>query len=165
MMTMNSARSANKKASRRSVGSFARLLQRIGAACGIVAAGVGASTSRVSAQGVDYRAADTVPAAWQEFAKRLQARFQERLSADDEVARRFQDGMAKRTGDAATPLGVRAWILPDGKIERIEVDGQKDDAAMNLRVLLARGNVDAPPPDMLQPLHLRLRVQPKEQAN
>jgi hypothetical protein len=168
MMTMSSASAANNNPKRRRAGSLSRLLQRIGAACGIVVAGVGADPSPVPAQGVDYRAANAVSASWQEFTKQLQARFQERLAADDENVRRFQDSLAKRQADAgaaSTTLTVRAWILPDGKIERIEVDGPKDDAAISLRVLLARGNVGAPPPDMLQPLHLRLRVQPKDQPN
>ncbi len=160
---MSSASAANNKLKRRRrAGSLARVLRRIGAACGIVVAGVATDISSAAAQAADYRPANAVPAAWQDFAKQLQARFQERLAADDEVARRFQDGIAKHTGEAgaAPSVGVRAWILADGRIERIEVDGPNDDAAMNLRVLLARGNVGAPPADMLQPLHLRLRVQP-----
>jgi len=142
-----------------------RLLQRIAAACGIAIGGAAAPVAPVSAQGVDYRPANAVPAAWQDYAKQLQARLLERLAADDDVARRVQDAMAKRTGDttsAPTSLGVRAWILPSGKIERIDVDGPNDEAAMNLRVLLARGDVGAPPADILQPLHLRLRLQPNE---
>ncbi|WP_213737825.1 hypothetical protein [Bradyrhizobium sp. dw_411] len=165
---MTSASAANNNPRGRRAGSLTRLLQRIGAACGIIVAGVGADPSSAPAEGVDYRAANAVPASWQDFAKQLQARFQERLAADDAAARKFQDGMAKREAGAdaaSTTLAVRAWILPDGKIERVEVDGLSDDAAMNLRVLLARGKVGAPPPDMLQPLHLRLRVQPKDQPN
>ncbi len=128
---MTSAGAANNNPRGRRAGSLVRFLQRIGAACGIVVAGVGTDASSAAAQAVDYRPANAVPSAWQEFAKQLQSRFQERLATDDEAARRFQDGMAKRTADAggaSSSVGVRAWILPDGKIERIEVDGPNDDA-------------------------------------
>jgi len=143
-------------------GWLTRLFRSVG-----LLGGLAAGASSVAAQGVDYRPAAAAPAAWQEFAKRLQSRFQQRLAADDEGVRQFQDYMAKRAGAADTPsltLVVRTWILPDGKIERIEFDGLDDPAAaVNLRALLAGGDVGTPPPDMLQPLRLRLSLRPKDQ--
>lgn len=131
---------------------------------GLLGGALGSAPAPVIAQGSDYRAAGAVPAAWQEFAKQLQRRFEQRLAADDDAVRRFQDEMAKRgEGDAsATSLTVRTWILPSGKIERIEVDGPDRDIAANLSTLLVNGDVGSPPADMLQPLHLRLSLHPKE---
>jgi hypothetical protein len=142
-----------------------RLLYSLGAITGVFTIDVGASRSPAAAQG-DYRSAAEVPAAWREFAERLQASFQDRLATDEEV-RLFQDYIAKRSGGVSTTalaLVVHAWVLPDGKVERIEFDGLDDNnLAVRLRTLLALGNVGAPPPDMLQPLHLRLSLRPTDQ--
>lgn len=143
-----------------------RLVRSLGAATGLFAAGFGVGLPSAVAEDVGYRSATAAPVAWQEFARRLQSEFQQRLVADDEAGRQFQDYMAKRAARAgATPLTpvVRAWVLPDGKVERIEVDDIGDAAAaVSLRALLAHGDVGAPPPDMLQPLHLRLSLRPKD---
>jgi hypothetical protein len=133
----------------------------LGAAAGLLAAGLASDTSSLAAQTGNYRSAKDVPAAWQDFAKRLQARFEQRLAADDENARNVQDYAARQgggTGLAPLSFRVRTWILASGKVERIEVDGIGDDIAVALRALLIDGEVGAPPPDMLQPLHLRLSL-------
>lgn len=161
-MTMNVAAVANK---RRRMTRWKRVLRSLGAVTGLFAASAG--TSLVVAQEPGYRSAATAPAAWQAFAKQLQARFEQRLAADDAAARKFQDYMTKRdAGPNAPPLTfvARAWILPDGEVERLEFDGLDDkEIAVNLRLLLARDNVGGPPPDMLQPLRLRLSLRQKEQ--
>jgi hypothetical protein len=147
-------------------GRWTRLLRWFGTATGLLGAGLGAGTTSVTAQQSDYRAAAAAPAAWQQFAKQLQDRLQQRLTVDDEGARRFQDDMAKRAGaSTATPAGViaRTWILPDGKIERIEFDGLDSAVAVDLRALLSRGDVGVPPSDMLQPVLLRLSLRPNSQ--
>jgi hypothetical protein len=162
-MTKNADATSNN---RNRIAWWKRLLCSLGAITGVFTIGVGASRSPAAAQGVDYRSAAAAPAAWQEFAKRLQALFQDRLAAGEEV-RLFQDYIAKRSGGASTTtlaLVVRAWVLPDGKVERIEFDGLDDhNLAVRLRALLALGNVGAPPPDMLQPLHVRLSLRPPDQ--
>jgi hypothetical protein len=140
------------------------LLRWLGAATGVVGAGLGTGAASVVAQQSDYQSAAAAPVAWQQFAKQLQDLFQQRLAADEEGARRIQDDMAKRAGAAnATPASViaRTWILPDGKVERMEFDGLDPDVAVDLRTLLARGDVGVPPSDMLQPVHLRLSLRPK----
>ena len=123
----------------------------------------GASSENVG--GADYRPASTVPEAWRKFAGRLQSSFQERLAAGD--VRPFQDYLTKRaaeTGAGPVALLVRTWILPDGKVERIEFDGLDDgDVEVGLRAILASAEVGAPPPDMLQPLHLRLSLRPNDE--
>jgi len=142
-----------------------RLLWSLGTATGLFSAGVGPPSA--AAQGTDYRSATAAPAAWQEFARQLQGRFQQRLAADDARAQAFQDYMAKRAagaGATTATLIVRAWILPDGNVDRLEFDGLEDDAVpVNLESILANGDVGAPPPDMLQPLRLRLSLRPNDQ--
>ncbi|RZN08846.1 hypothetical protein CWO91_20445 [Bradyrhizobium genosp. SA-3] len=54
---------------------------------------------------------------------------------------------------------LRAWISSDGQLHRVEFDGLGDPKASgDLRTLLTGGNVSAPPPEMLQPLHLRFSL-------
>ena len=147
-------------------GWWRRVLRSLGAVAGSVAV-AGASASGASAQDAAYRAAATAPMSWQAFAGQLQSRFEGRLAADDEDARAFHDYLAKREGAPnARPLTfvARTWILPDGKVERLEFDGLDDkEIAVHLRALLTRDSVRAPPPDMLQPLRLRLSLRSKEQ--
>jgi hypothetical protein len=149
------------------VGWLKRLFWSLGTATGLLTAGLGAQASPTDSQRSDYRSAAAAPAAWQEFAKQLQSRFQQRFAGDDEAARRFRDDVAKLAGgkDAAAPtLIVRTWILPDGKIERVESDGLGPVAALSLRGLLAGEGVGPPPSDMLQPLHLRLTLRPDDKS-
>jgi hypothetical protein len=59
---------------------------------------------------------------------------------------------------------VRAWLNPDGTVERVSFDALKDARAdADLRIILKRGNIgEAPPPEMLQPLNLRFSLNPKK---
>ena len=159
IVTMSVGAVANK---RHRMTSWKRAFRFLGAVTGLFAA----ATSGV-AQDADYRSAATAPASWQAFAKQLQGRFEQRLAADDTDARKFQDYLAKRDAEPNTPpltFVARTWILPDGKIERLEFDGLDDqEIAVNLRVLLTRDKVGVPPPDMLQPLRLRLSLRPEQQ--
>lgn len=148
--------------------SWKRALRSLSAMTGLFAA-VGAGTSVAVAQDAGYRSAAAAPASWQAFAKQLQGCFEQRLTADDKEARSFRGYIAKREAGANTPpltFVVRTWVLPNGMVERIEFDGLDDaDAAVNLRALLARGDVGPPPPDLLQPLHLRLSLRPKDPSH
>lgn len=124
-----------------------------------------------AAQDSGYSPAASAPASWQAFAKQLQGRFEQRLVGDDKDARSFQEYLVKRIAEPDAPLlafVARVWIMPDGKIERLEFDSLNDtQIAIQLRALLTRGNVGSPPPDMLQPLRLRLSLrsqQPKQQG-
>jgi hypothetical protein len=137
------------------------------ATVGFLNAGIGAEASPVSAEDSNYRSATTAPEAWQTFARLLQGRIEQQLAGDDERARRFQDYLAGggNAADAPSPTFVlRAWVLTDGRVDRVEFDGIDDaDAIINLRALLVGDNVGAPPPEMLQPLHLRLSLRAKDQ--
>jgi hypothetical protein len=58
---------------------------------------------------------------------------------------------------------LRTWVLADGSVNRVEFTGIDDRKAVDeLRALLVDGNVGAPPPEMLQPLHLRLSLRAKQ---
>jgi hypothetical protein len=138
----------------------------LGAALGALVVLLGARpTVAKAAPDVDGRMkAALAPAAWQDFAKRLQLRLQERLASDSTPALRFHDAIAKRAPDAgAAPpsIVVRVWVMPDGKVQRIELEGLDDDASHDLSTLLIGDGVGSTPLDMPQPLRMRLSLHPK----
>jgi hypothetical protein len=138
----------------------------LGAALGALAVLLGAKpTSAKAAPDIDgMPKAAQVPAAWQDFAKRLQLRLQERLASDSTPALRFHDAIARRAPDAGAappPIVVRVWVMPDGKVQRIELEGLDDDASHDLSALLIGDGVGSTPLDMPQPLRMRLSLRPK----
>jgi hypothetical protein len=120
-----------------------------------------------AAQPQPYRSAADVPASWRDFALQLQARLQQRLAADDDIAGKVAGDMGsggKDAADASPPtVMIRVWVSPGGKIERLVFDDFNGKAADALRLVLTSGDVGLPPPDMLQPLRLRLSLRPKPQ--
>ena len=117
------------------------------------------------AQTLNYRAADAAPPSWAQFAKLVKYRFEEWISEDEAVANRFRGWLTEHTGKEDGPpatLVVRAWLNPDGTVERIAFAPLKDSRANDdLHTILMRGNVgEAPPPEMLQPLNLRFSLRP-----
>jgi hypothetical protein len=143
-----------------------RAARGLGAALGALVVLLGAkATSAKAAPDVDGRPkAAAVPVAWQDFAKRLQLRLQERLASDSTPAFRFHDAVAKRAPDAAAAppsIVVRVWVMPDGKVQRIELEGLDDDASHDLSALLIGDGVGSTPLDMPQPLRMRLSMRPK----
>ncbi|MDC7787014.1 hypothetical protein PQJ75_24870 [Rhodoplanes sp. TEM] len=116
-----------------------------------------------AAQGAAYQAGDQAPASWTQFAQLVKVRFEEWVAADDEVAGRFRSYVKDRAGQAGGPpasVVVRAWVNPDGSVERVSFPPLPDARAdADLRTILQRGNVGgAPPPEMLQPLNLRFAI-------
>jgi len=143
------------------------IFHAVAALAGLIAAGAEAKGSPATAAGGEYRPATAVPEAWQVFARQLQQRFEQQLAGDSDGARRIQDHLTRgRAADApALKLVLRVWVLDEGKVNRIEVDGM-DDAGVRveLRALLMDSSVGAPPPAMLQPLHLRLSLRAKNRS-
>src|SRR5579864_2171330 len=128
----------------------------LGVAMGTLAVAFGVRTTSTAATEVADPSATEAPASWQHFAKRLQVAFQERLSSDNENAQRFRDAVAKLDRDAGA-LVVRVWVLPDGKVERVELEGHSnDDALHELYGAVIGDSVGAAPPDMPQPLRMRM---------
>ena len=145
-----------------------KIFRPVAAMAGLIVASADTKAAPVTEERGEYRSATTVPETWQAFARQLQQRFEQQLAGDGDGARRIQDYLMRRNGGADAPalkLVLRAWVLADGKVSRIEVDGI-DDAGMRveLRALLMAGGVGAPPPAMLQPLHLRLSLRAKDRS-
>ncbi|WKA26134.1 hypothetical protein [Bradyrhizobium roseum] len=120
----------------------------------------------VAAQSLDYRDPSNVPPSWKQFSKLVQYRFETWVGADEEVANRFRAYvMNSGKEDGAPPsLVVRAWLNPDGTVERVSFPALKDARAdADLRTILTRGNIgEAPPPEMLQPISLRFLLNLKK---
>lgn len=117
----------------------------------------------VVAQGLDYRSPDAAPPSWGQFSKLVKYRFEEWMGADEAIANRFRAWL-KETGGTANgapaSIVVKAWLNPDGSVEKVSFAPFKDDRAnSDLRTVLTRGNVgEAPPPEMLQPINLRFSL-------
>ncbi|GGF47683.1 hypothetical protein GCM10011611_62600 [Aliidongia dinghuensis] len=146
--------------------SFPKRLVRsiaLGAASFSAMLGIGQPSLPAAAKDLDYRPATAVPPSWNRFAQLVQYRFQQGLGGDDEVAHRFHVFLENRVLDTKTvpdSLIVKAWIGKDGRVEKVTFpalgDSQADD---DLRTILLHAPIgEAPPPDMLQPLHLRLSL-------
>jgi len=111
----------------------------------------------------DYRATGSAPPSWIAYAKLVRVRFEDRIGADDAVANRFRSYLLEHVGKEDGPpatLEVRAWLNPDGTVERVTFpplkNAQADD---DLHTILRRGKIgEAPPADMLQPLNLRFSL-------
>jgi hypothetical protein len=122
------------------------------------------ATSPAAAQGgLDYRDPSKAPPSWGQFAKLVQYRFETWITADEAVANRFRSYLTNQAGKEDGPpsvLAVRAWLNPDGTVERVSFAALKDARAdADLRTILTRGNIgEAPPPEMLQPLNLRFSL-------
>lgn len=130
---------------------------------GLVVLGLSAERAPAAAQSVPYRAASEAPAAWRDYAQRLQGVFQQQVDADTETSRWIAEYAAGRERDGKSmAYVVSATILPDGKIDRVAFDGMAPELADRVRPLLASANAGAPPADMLQPLRLRLQLRHTE---
>lgn len=115
------------------------------------------------AQNLDFRNPEQAPPSWAQFAKLVKYRFEEWVAADEAVANRFRTWVMEHSGKEDGPpqtLVVRAWLNPDGTVERVSFPALNDTKATeDLRTILTRGNVgEAPPPEMLQPLNLRFSL-------
>ena len=74
---------------------------------------------------LDYRGPDKAPPSWRQFAKLVQYRFETWIGADEEIANRLRAYLIDRAGKEDEPpptLAVRAWLNPDGTVERVSFD-------------------------------------------
>ena len=152
MKNARSANAHNPKMLKRLFRSLLMIAGYVGVAAGATRPGPAAT------QGIEYRKPEAAPAAWREYAERVQSLFREWLAADDDVLRQFQTrGSGK--ADAPSTVIVRAWVASDGKVERVEFSGLDERAAISVRSVLAKGNIGTSPPSgMLQPLNLKLSL-------
>jgi hypothetical protein len=151
-----------------------RAVRWLGVVAGALAASIGGKSISKAASDVDAGSAAagamqaSVSPAWAEFARRLQLQFQKRLASDKEAAIRFHQEMARLAADdrsAAPSVIVKVWVMADGKVERVAMEGShSDEALQDLSVALAGDGVGNVPVDMPQPLRLRLSLRPKSPA-
>ncbi|TDX61392.1 hypothetical protein EDE12_11545 [Methylosinus sp. sav-2] len=116
------------------------------------------------AQAAAYHSADGAPAAWRDYALLVGRRVQDWLGQDSEQTRRLRMSLEARSQQNASSSTIvaRLWILANGTVERVDLEGFDPADAEALRALLTRQEVGAPPPaDMSQPLHLKLSLQAK----
>ncbi|TCW78098.1 hypothetical protein C5O80_33330 [Burkholderia sp. SRS-46] len=112
-----------------------------------------------------------VPQPWITYAQRVGRQFQGWLEADGDAADRLHRALEARvlsaSADSPPPaIVVRAWIGANGTVTRVEFDPLGDaNADAALRQLLTAGPLaEPPPPDMRQPLRVRLRLAPNPDA-
>ncbi len=117
--------------------------------------------------GSNYISAAEAPPSWGQFSKLVKYRFESWIGANDPIANRLRAYLARHAGQDDGPprtLEVRAWVDPDGTIERVSFPPLNNaQADADLHTILKRGNVgEAPPPEMLQPLRLRFSLNSKK---
>lgn len=112
-----------------------------------------------------------VPPTWLRYGQLAGQQFQTWLEADGDAADRLHRYLESRVlnarVDAPPPaIVVRAWIGANGVVTRVEFASLGDpDPDATLRQLLTAGPLaEPPPPDMLQPLRVRLRLAPNPDA-
>lgn len=125
------------------------------------------ATSLAMAQTLNFRDPARAPPSWMQFARLVKYRFEEWISADEAVADRFRVYLRIHSGSPGGPpptLTVKAWVNPDGTVERVSFPAFADaGATKDLRTILTRGNIgEAPPPEMLQPVNLRFSLNLKK---
>lgn len=116
--------------------------------------------------------AGTVPQPWLEYAQLVGHQFEAWLEADDQEVRELHTYLEQRIVDekmeASPPaILIRAWIGTHGEVTRVEF-GSLGDAKIDgiLHHLLTTNPVsEPPPPDMPQPLRVRLHLTPNAQAS
>lgn len=146
---------------------WSAIMRCVLAASGLFALMAPVIVAPVLAQGLDYRDPAKAPPSWAQFAKLVQYRFETWIGADEPLAKRFRSYLTEHAGKENGPpptLVVRAWLNPDGTVERVSFPALKDAGAdADLRTILTRGNIgEAPPPEMLQPLNLRFSLNIKK---
>lgn len=110
-------------------------------------------------------AAQTVPASWKSYAGLVGQQFQAWLMDDDDVAYRLHKFLEDRTIGATDeppgPLLIKVWIGAQGQVTRLDFPSLGSaQADGDLRQLLTASPLsEPPPPDMRQPLTLRLNLQ------
>jgi hypothetical protein len=139
---------------------FVRMFGAVAGTFGFgAAAGVVALPRDASAQENRFESPWNAPLAWQTFAARVQARFHELLSAENDAARLVQTRLAEQGSTSEEKLSVlaRVWVEPSGVVTRLEFDTPDQVLDADLRAVLMNNDVGAPlPSGMLQPLHLKL---------
>ena len=106
-----------------------------------------------------------VPQHWISYAQLVGNQFQSWLAdgGNDAVVRLHTHMQARVLNDTSAlpaPVIVRVWVSADGQVSRLDFDSLGDSTAdADLRrVLTAQPLSEPPPPDMRQPMVLRLKL-------
>lgn len=103
-----------------------------------------------------------VPVAWTRFAQLVQDQFKALLEANDGAADRVRLFLKNRAADgdpASSALFIQVWVGADGKVERVVFPPLEDrQAEADLHRILEQRDIGPPPPDMPQPLRLKLAL-------
>ncbi|HEY1611569.1 MAG TPA: YbaB/EbfC family DNA-binding protein [Paraburkholderia sp.] len=112
-----------------------------------------------------------VPQRWIDYGQLVGTQFQAGLEHNDDEANQFHTFLENRIlnakGDTPPPaIVIRAWIGPDGTVSQVDFDSLGDaQADATLRKLLTAHPIsEPPPPDMLQPLRVRLHLEANPDA-
>lgn len=112
-----------------------------------------------------------VPQPWVSYAQLVARQFQVWLEAKDDAADQFHQLLEERIlhagGDASPPMiVVRVWIDADGAVSKVAFDSLGDAKADALlsQLLTTHPMAEPPPPDMRQPLRIRLRLEANPDA-
>lgn len=138
----------------------------------IVAAGLlGGSATGWAQTSAGAKAAAAIPQPWLAYAQLAGRQFQAWLESDGAQANELHQFLEQRilhpVGDVPpAAITVRAWFGDDGRVTRVAFDSLGDAKADDdLRALLtAHPMTEAPPPDMPQPLRVRLGLQANPDA-
>jgi hypothetical protein len=113
-----------------------------------------------------WRSAANAPAAWVEYANKLRVHAQSVFAQESEIAarvrervRQIYDLAAVTGGDASQMFSVNIWVNAEGQVERANL-AALPNAGMDpdLKQLLSSVSAGPPPPDLLQPVRLQLRL-------
>lgn len=104
------------------------------------------------------------PAEWNRYAESVTASVKQWLQADSETATRLRaylDKTRPAPDQPATPIELKIWIDPSGKVTRIEYPPFADPAANAdmLALVVAQPLPAKPPMDMLLPLRIRVQLE------
>lgn len=108
-----------------------------------------------------------VPEAWKSYAGLVGQQLQAWLMGDDDVAYRLhkflEDRIVSATDTPPGPVLITVWIGSEGQITRLDFPSLgSPEADADLRQLLTASPLsEPPPPDLRQPLTLRINLQVK----
>lgn len=134
----------------------------VGVALGLGAMGV----APAPAQNAGYLPSHAAPESWRRYALLAQRQLRDRLAVEDDTTQDVRKRL-QRAVPSSIQLAIVAslWVAPDGRIDRVEVEGVDEEARRALsRILSDERLAAAPPADMLQPLRLKLSLAVEDDA-
>ena len=135
-----------------------------------LAAGLAAALGLVGqAQGQAQRLTpDQAPEAWVAYAETATRTLTAWLEGEEGAAldlRRQLDQTRSAPDQPTAPLELKLWISAEGAVTRIEpAPSVSAETSAALREVVDGRRLPPPPPDMLQPLRLAVRLEPPAQA-